>query len=104
MKKQIRQGDVYLIPVSEFPKNIKIVNRENERIILAKGEVTGHHHAIKNKSANLFKSLDETLFLEVTENVELEHEEHSAIEIEPGLYKMIPQREYHPLEIKKVVD
>lgn len=44
---QIRQGDVYLIPVAALPAGCKPIQPEaGRRFVLAHGEVTGHAHAI----------------------------------------------------------
>jgi hypothetical protein len=37
-----RQGDVLIIPVAGIPDDSEPIARENGRIILAHGEVTGH--------------------------------------------------------------
>ena len=50
---QIRQGDVYLIPVVAIPATATPVAREAGRLILAHGEVTGHAHAILAPDAEL---------------------------------------------------
>ena len=46
MKKVIRQGDVSLIQVSAIPSNAVEIKTEQNRVVLAYGEVTGHAHAI----------------------------------------------------------
>lgn len=44
---QIRQGDVYLIPVKALPAGCTPIQPEGgRRFVLAHGEVTGHAHAI----------------------------------------------------------
>lgn len=44
---QIRQGDVYLIPVTALPAGCRPIQPEaGRRFVLAHGEVTGHAHAI----------------------------------------------------------
>ena len=55
MKKafQIRQGDVYLNPVSRLPNGCTPMEPENgRRFVLAHGEVTGHAHAIYEFTSN----------------------------------------------------
>lgn len=47
--KQFRQGDVLLVRVSNLPAKATVRARENGRVILAHGEVTGHAHAITEK-------------------------------------------------------
>lgn len=50
---QIRQGDVYLIPVKALPAGCKPIQPEGgRRFVLAHGEVTGHAHAIYEFTAD----------------------------------------------------
>jgi len=100
-----RQGDVLLSSVKSLPDSVQ-KSEDKGPIILAWGEATGHHHSIKNK--NVTKYVDpETMatYIEVAEAMALlEHQEHATIIIEPGIYRVGLQREYHPQEIKRVVD
>ena len=98
-----RQGDVLLKKTDELIENYKIIERDNERIVLAYGEVTGHAHAIKSKNAVLVTT-NNKIFLMVLKPVDLEHEEHAKINLPVGNYKVIRQRQYTPEEIKYVTD
>jgi len=50
---QIRQGDVYLIPVTALPAGCKPIQPEGgRRFVLAHGEATGHAHAIYEFTAD----------------------------------------------------
>ena len=102
----IRQGDVILVPIEKIPAS-KTIDRENGRIVLAHGEVTGHAHAIVDERAELlapdgstFVTVDEAaelyLLVHGTDPVELVHEEHSVIAVEPGAYRVQRMREYAP--------
>lgn len=97
-----RQGDVMLIKVDALPDGAKR-EQVKDRIVLAYGEVTGHAHAIKDKTTELYK-FDVDMFLKVLNTTNLVHEEHGAITIEPGIYKVVRQREYTPREIRNVAD
>lgn len=101
-----RQGDVLIIPVKSIPKKLEPVERENGRIVLAHGEVTGHAHAIKNKGAALFRDPKlMAVFMTVNgDAVMLEHDEHDTIVIPPGNYQVVRQREYSPEAIRNVAD
>lgn len=82
----------------------KIQKRENGRVILAHGEVTGHAHAISEKGAKLRTNGLATL-LEVTQAmVMLRHDEHAPIEIPKGIHQVIRQMEYTPAAIRNVAD
>jgi hypothetical protein len=43
---QFRQGDVLVQRVTSIPEGDTAVARDNGRVVLAYGEVTGHAHAI----------------------------------------------------------
>jgi hypothetical protein len=102
-----RQGDVLIIGVKALPANLEKVKRENGRVILAHGEVTGHAHAIKDKRAALFRDPKlAAIFMRVSGDapVALEHDEHETIAVPPGDYQVIRQREYSPEAIRNVAD
>ena len=102
--KMFRQGDVMLLEC-ERVDGLPLAEREDGRIVLAHGEVTGHAHAIASNDAMLFmdaKTLDR--YLDVKAPVTLDHEEHSRIELPSGFYRVIQQREYRPEGIRSVVD
>lgn len=102
-----RQGDVLLVPVKNVPANTRPVARENGRVILARGEVTGHAHAIVDESAELVSAegaAELYLLVHGTAAVALEHEEHATILVPPGQYERRIQREYSPEEIRNVAD
>lgn len=105
--KQFRQGDVLITQVPSRPKAAKPKARDNGRVVLAYGEVTGHAHAIADATATLFSLLDdgaEEMFLEADGTVTLRHEEHGHIEIPGGVYRVTRQREYTPEAIRNVAD
>lgn len=105
-----RQGDVALVLVSAIPASAKDVTPD-DRIVLAYGEVTGHAHALYEPQteakpegkARLWNAGTER-FLQVITTTALKHEEHSAIELPPGVYKVVQQREYTPEAIRNVAD
>ena len=92
-----RQGDVLIRRVELIPESTQPVARDNGRIVLAYGEVTGHAHAIIDAAAELVRSADAShRFLRVmaASGVDLQHEEHATITLPPGTYEVIQQREY----------
>lgn len=103
-----RQGDVLLVStVHTLTRGAVRVPRDRGRFVLARGEVTGHAHAIHSALAELFEERNGRLFLRVlagVEQVRLSHEEHNAIVLAPGLYEVIRQREYSPGAIRFVRD
>lgn len=106
---QLRQGDVLLVPTDDdLPAEARSLPRTGGRVVLAEGEATGHAHAIRGAGASLLADGD-ARWLRVTAPVTLDHEEHAAIPVGPGLYRVVIQREYVPPEIspsmaRRVVD
>lgn len=102
-----RQGDILIERIDSFPSNLKKIAREQGRVVLAHGEVTGHHHSILDKHADLYSAVDsgDVTFLEIKEAVAaLSHQEHATINLPPGNYKVTRQREYTPEAIRRVAD
>lgn len=101
-----RQGDVLIIPAKSIPKKLESIARENGRVVLAHGEVTGHAHTIKAEGAALFRDPKlMAIFMTVSgDAVSLEHDEHDTIVVPPGNYQVIRQREYSPEAIRNVAD
>lgn len=100
----VRQGDVLLIPVPSIPEAAKPGKRDKGRIVLAYGEVTGHAHAITEPGVKILEH-EGTRYIRVPrKGADLRHEEHGAIALAAGDYKVVIQREYSPEEIRNVAD
>jgi hypothetical protein len=104
-----RQGDVLLIPVSSelMPAGARPVPRGAQgRLLLALGEATGHAHAVAARDAELLADPADVdrRFLRIVSTSLLTHEEHRAIPLPPGLYRVARQREYSPDVIRHVAD
>lgn len=103
MNTQFRQGDVLLVRVDELPVDAAI-EPSRERIILAEGELTGHAHAVSAAAATMYAWQGDRL-LAVREATALTHEEHDPIALQPGIYKVVRQRQYDPArDTTRVVD
>lgn len=110
MRKQLiyRQGDVMLQRVDAIPADAKLCKIEGD-VILAYGEVTGHAHRLAPEMVKPFAkggvwSPTAERFIQAVEGATLTHEEHGAIALAPGNYRVIQQREYSPEEIRNVAD
>jgi len=90
-----RQGDVLIASIAELPRDARPVSREEGRIILAHGEVTGHAHAIVEPDVELYEK-DGDYFIRVSRTAVVRHEEHNPISLDRGDYRVIRQREYVP--------
>jgi hypothetical protein len=116
-KKQYRQGDVLLVPIEDVPRGMRSVPLEHGRLVLAHGEVTGHAHAISAGRAELIgrtedreklvtaeQAVELYLLVHGDEPVQLVHEEHATIDVDPGRYRIVRQREYAPEANRLVAD
>lgn len=120
-----RQGDVFMKKIDALPDHLVPVSRENGRVVLAKGETTGHMHAIADKHVAHFRmntefvsKMDESLrkqfpanflepgttFLRVESPVKVEHEEHGPVTLPPGDYVIPQAREYYRGEFRRLND
>lgn len=97
-----RQGDLLIIEVSEVPQG-KPVRRENQRLILARGEVTNHAHAIATPNVKLIEAFQEH-YIVAPVPFQITHEEHATVEMPAGTFKVIRQREYSPETIRRIAD
>lgn len=101
MSKTYRQGDVLIRAIANIPEGLTEVPRDQGRVVLAYGEVTGHAHAITDPAVQMLAAdvNDLTrafLNIEAETAVPLEHEEHHTLLLPPGLYEVRRQREYAP--------
>ena len=103
----IRQGDVLIKPVAMIPAGLAEVPREDGRLILAHGEVTGHAHVVQSQEVRMFGSLtgdDGPRYIEVPNPCNVVHDEHAPLGLDAGFYEVRRQREYSPEEIRRVAD
>lgn len=105
---QVRQGDVFLTKVRSVPKGARPVARDRGRVVLAYGEVTGHAHAIADPDVELLElaaAAGADRFLRVrSRTAVLGHEEHAAITLQPGTYRVRIQREWSDQDSQRVLD
>jgi hypothetical protein len=89
------QGDLFFIRIQEIPEGSRKISPEGNCYILARGEITGHSHKVLSPYAELFEK-DGALYLKVLRSVQVTHEEHRPITLEPGAWRVGIQREYSP--------
>jgi hypothetical protein len=88
-----RHGDVLLARVPQLPRRATT----KPGVILARGEVTGHSHRILEANHAQMYSFESDTYLEIrAPKATLVHEEHRAITLKQGVYKVWMQREYRP--------
>jgi len=106
-----RQGDVLILPLDEAAAPAAILGLSpvardaRGRLVLALGEVTGHAHAVVGPG-ELYRSADLLAVdcLHVPSGARVVHEEHGAISLPRGWYRVVRQREYAPGAVRPVCD
>ena len=101
-----RQGDVLLMPCAEVPAGARPEAAEAGRVVLARGETTGHAHVMSAERVAHFRD-DGTgsgfVRVDGSAPVALTHEEHAPLMVPPGSYRVVRQREYQPRAMPRVV-
>lgn len=111
-----RQGDVLIERIDSIPAKATKQKRTT-RVILAHGEVTGHHHQLETRDpADWWKEgeiaptnekpsvLAGAIFLNLIDGGMVKHDEHSPVTLPPGKYRVTRQREYSPEALRNVRD
>jgi hypothetical protein len=106
-----RQGDVLIVPVEGTAVPRHAVDAPGEardargRLVLALGEVTGHAHAVVGAGRLVRESGPfGPVLLHLPEGGRVVHEEHAAIPLPKGWFRVIRQREYVPGSVRLVAD
>lgn len=91
-----------------MPENLEKAPVRNNSIIFSEGETTGHYHACV-ASSDIDVRLDKEsgeIWAQVFAPTEVTHQEHGAVTLDPGVYKVGIVREVDPFaeEIRKVAD
>ena len=107
---QYRQGDVLLVACDHDHPDFRWARPssrdERNRLVLAWGEATGHAHAIHEPNAELVWATSDSLgLLTLPSGGRLVHEEHDPIDLPPGTWRVVRQREYTgPRQFTTVAD
>lgn len=101
MRPVYRQGDVLLERVDDLPDGLgtERLPAERGRVVLAYGESTGHFHSVPDDDGEMVQvATAERIdrYLRIRSATRLTHQEHAAIDLEPGLYRVRIQSEYVP--------
>ncbi|MDI5965500.1 hypothetical protein POF50_011645 [Streptomyces sp. SL13] len=106
-----RQGDLLIVPVA--PEAVPVSGRtppgeprdHRGRLVLALGEATGHTHAVVGPGTLAREPGPlAPAWLHLPEGGRVVHEEHAAIPLPRGWYRVVRQREYVPGSVRLVVD
>ena len=95
-----QQGDVLLFRVPAAPAGVPVGH-----CVLATGEATGHQHEAIGQGVELIER-DGTLFLLAPHGATVIHQEHRALTLPPGAYRVGRVREYDHFaeEARQVLD
>ena len=114
MKEIFAQGDVLFEHVEDVPVSGLEVGRTTDgAVVLAEGEATGHRHAIYDavtmfRDDGLARDIPSGLYIghvRVDGDVaRVQHDEHSAIELTKGTWRVRRQRELEPRDVRIVSD
>ena len=87
-----RQGDILIIRINTIPNTA--VQKSSR--VLAEGEVSGHLHELDQES-EVYEEKG-VLYFRVNDKTKsvLSHPEHKPLTFEPGVYRVIQQREFEP--------
>lgn len=103
-----RQGDILIIPASEAEivdaeANGQRVKRDNGQLVLAYGESSGHSHAVRESQVQMYATVAGQ-YLRAAVPFAVVHEEHSALTLPAGAFRVIRQRECSPTATSRVSD
>ena len=105
---QNQQGDVLLKKVTELPKGVKEIKSDKRGVVLAEGETTGHYHGISEDGVALLECPKGKRYVKNSNShsVNLTHQEHKPITVDPGIWEIRIVREYDYFQEmeRKVVD
>ena len=89
--RQLRHGDVLLEQMDTIPESAIAVPPTGGKNVLALGKQSGHAHVLDAPYSTLYEAQNpDERFLEVLEDGGLlTHEEHGAIHLAPGTYRVI---------------
>lgn len=103
--KMIQQGDVCLEACASIPSQAKEMKMDNGQWVLAYGEHTGHKHALDAEGVECFEC-DGKIYVRVSKEAQLKHEEHNQITIPVGVYEVTGVQEFDHFteEARRVAD
>ena len=93
---QYRQGDLLIEKVSQ-----KFDGKKVRKVTLALGEVTGHSHVVvcdRDMEVSTDDAEVAERFIRTISTATITHQEHGAITLEPGTYRVTRQREWSDSE------
>jgi len=106
--KVIQQGDILFVRREEIPQNTQKVSPENGKYILARGEATGHCHAIPASSkVEVLRDDNGRLYLQINgSSAPVTHQEHKTKIIPAGNWEVrrIKEWDYDQEQARQIWD
>ena len=116
MTQMVRQGDILLEYVEDAaPAGALLPTDRDGAVVLARGEVTGHRHALYGAGVTMFR--DDALARDMSDprlyvghvvidrdDAALRHEEHDPIPLQRGVWRVRRQREFDAEQARIVAD
>jgi len=99
MSEFFQQGDVIIERIDELPEGIKKL----DGFVLEEGETPGHFHELavmepEKKQVSVFEDNEHQKYMQNFIGTMLTHQEHKAIEIPPGTYRIRKVQEFNHLQ------
>ena len=116
MTAMVRQGDILLELVEAVePAGPPLETDPDGAVVLARGEATGHRHALHGAGIAMFRDDglardmgDPALYVGHVmidrDDAELRHEEHDSIPLARGVWRVRRQREFDAAQARLVAD
>lgn len=104
---QLQQGDVLILKVDDMPKGLKPVQASARGFVIAEGEVTGHAHTLAADAVEaMFVDDAGVIYAQLKKQVDLVHEEHGPVTLDPGIYRFggVQEFDHFKEEARQVVD
>jgi hypothetical protein len=99
MSEFYQQGDVIIERIDELPKDLVKLDGH----VIEEGETPGHFHELavaepEKKQVMVYEDTEHQKYMQNFINTMLTHQEHKAIEIPPGTYRIRKVMEYDHLQ------
>lgn len=115
LTKQVRQGDVLLLPAGALDKSpaARKLAINGKWHVIKRGETSGHAHVIDAEDIELWLDADGVAFLHVQNETMLKHvneltgtpsPDHGALPVKPGWYQLPDQLEFTSGDFRAVAD
>lgn len=103
---QRQQGDVLFERIAKMPTGGTVQQPTARGYVLAEGEATGHAHVLPVEGVLEVREVDGVLYARIAEPTTVRHEEHHAVPLEPGIYRVgrVQEFDHFAEEARQVAD